>query len=354
MSSHLGDGKVVSLLSGEQTCVTVRKKIVEASNFSPDIPATHTRAFKVANQVRVIAPNELPRLGLTSDSALPSRQFCILGAGKTAMDAATWLLRNGARPESIQWVVPRDSWLQNRLQTQPGLEFFEHSIGGEADKMGAFAQAKNVDELFQRLESLVQMLRIDPQHTPTMYHYATISEGEVELLRSITRVIRKGRVVQIDEDCMVLEQGRMNMEPGPVYIDCTASAVTPRNNQPVFQGNRICVQLLRAPLVVLSAAVTAYVEVHGGDEARKNGLCAPVPFPKNLAGYATATQVSMMNQFQWAQDKPLRQWMRNSRLDGFGKMVSELDKADADKQAVMARLRTNSMAAMMNLQRLMA
>jgi len=278
----------------------------------------------------------------------------MLGAGKTAMDAAVWLLRNGAAPESIQWVMPRDSWLVNRLQTQPGLEFFSDSIGGEADKLAAFAESKSIEEVFLKLESLGQMLRIDPSHSPSMFHYATISTGEVELLRTIKRVIRKGRVQTIEHGAMVMDQGRIAMDPGTLYVDCTASAISSKSSEPVFQEHRILIQLLRAPLVALSAALTAYVEVHCADEAQKNQLCTPVPFPKNLAGYARATQVSMMNQFRWSQDKVLRQWMRNSRLDGFGKMVAELDKTDTDRQAILATLRANSMAAISNMPNLMA
>lgn len=354
MCTYKDTGSIESILSGEVTQVHIRKKIVEAALFAPEIPATHTRGFQVAESVQVVPPNDLPRLCMVPNDAVPPRSFCILGAGKTAMDAAVWLLKNGVPPETIQWVVPRDSWLQNRLHTQPGLDFFEHSIGGEAEKMAAFAQAKNIDELFLRLEAAGQMLRIDPDHTPTMYHYATISTAEVELLRTIPHVIRKGRVQEIGKDFMTLEHGRLAMPEDTLYVDCTASAVTPRSNRPVFQGGRISVQLLRAPLVALSAAITAYVEVHGGDEERKNALCVPVPFPQDLAGYAKATQISMMNQFQWAQDKAMRQWIRNSRLDGFGKMVGQLDKTDSARRAVMERLRTNSMAAMMNLSRLYA
>ncbi len=353
-SNYLGDGDIVSLLSGAQTRVTVRKKTVDATYFSPSVPATHTPKFTVTDGVRVVAPNALPQLWLQRAGQTVPRNFCILGAGKTAMDAGVWLLRNGATPESIQWVVPRDSWLQNRLQTQPGLEFFNDSIGGEADKMAAFAESKSIEEVFLRLESQGQMLRIDRSHSPTMFHYATISTGEVELLRTIKRVIRKGRVHAIELDAMVMDQGRIAMNPGTLYVDCTASAIGRRKAEHVFQGERILIQLLRAPLVALSAALTAYVEVHGADEAQKNQLCAPVPFPENLAGYARAMQASMMNQFQWSQDKALRQWIRNSRLDGFGKMVSDLDKGDTDRQTTMARLRTNSMAAISNMPNLMA
>ena len=353
-SNYLGDGRIVSLLSGAQTSVTVRKKTVDATDLSPNIPATHTPKFTVAAGVRMIAPNGLTQLWMQRDGQPVPQNFCILGAGKTAMDAAVWLLRNGARPGSIQWVMPRDSWLVNRLQTQPGLEFFNDSIGGEADKMAAFAESKSIEEVFLKLESLGQMLRIDPSQSPTMFHYATISTGELELLRTIERVIRKGRVQSIGLDTMVMDHGNIAMERGTLYVDCTASAISYQTPRAVFQGNHILVQLLRAPLVALSAALTAYVEVHGTDEAQKNQLCAPVPFPENLAGYARATQASMMNQFRWSQDHALRQWIRHARLDGFGKMVAELDKADADRQATMARLRTNAMAAMMNIPNLIS
>jgi NAD(P)-binding Rossmann-like domain len=352
--SNYADGLITSLLSGTQTNVVVRTKTVDCTLFSPGIPATHTPKFKVANGVRLVTPNALPQLWLQRGGEPVPQQFCVVGAGKTAMDAVVWLLRNGAAADAIAWVVPRDSWLLDRQQTQPGIEFFNHSMGGEADKLAAFAQATSIDDAFLRMETTGQMLRIDPSRMPTMFHYATVSKGEVELLRSIHRVIRQGHVQSIEPDGLVLDQGRVAMTPGTLYVDCTASAVDKQSIEPVFQGSRIAVQLLRAPLVVQSAALTAFVEVHGADDAHKNQLCTPVPFPRNLAGFARATQVSMMNQFQWAQDKTLRQWMRESRLDGFGKMVSEIDKTDIDKLTVLDRLRQNAAAAMANMPKLMA
>ena len=143
------------------------------------------------------------------------------------------------------------------------------------------------------------------------------------------------------------------MEPGTLYVDCTASAISDRKSGPVFEGDRIQIQLLMAPLVTLSAAVTAYVEVHGADDDHKNQICTPVPFPMNLAGYVCSTQISMMNQFHWSKDKAMRQWMRNSRLDGFGKMVADLDKADVERQAILAQLRTRAMAAISNMPNLL-
>jgi hypothetical protein len=64
--------------------------------------------------------------------------------------------------------------------------------------------------------------------------------------------------------------------------------------------------------------------------------------------------VHMGNQFQWGQDKALRAWTRASRLDGFGKLMAAVGPTDTDKQAILARLRDQSMAAVANLKRLLA
>jgi hypothetical protein len=345
------DGHITSILSGAQTAVTVRRKVVNAAYASPAIPSTHTPRFAVGDGARLVPPNALVQLW-QGRGERPT-QFVIVGAGKTAMDVGVWLLRCGASADAIQWVMPRDSWLINRATTQPGIEFFNDSIGGQVEQMDAFAKAGSVPDLFLRLEAAGQMFRIDPAQTPTMFHYATISQGEVALLRQITRVIRMGHLQALEPTQMVLAQGTVPVAPGTLFIDCTASAVEPRPMQPIFQDGQIVLQLVRAPLPTFSAALTAYVEAHYPDDAVKNGLCKTVPFPDGIEGYPASVAVSMGNQFKWSQDKGLRQWIRNSRLDGFGKMVSEIDAADTDKMAVLARLRQCALAAMGNAPRLM-
>jgi hypothetical protein len=63
---------------------------------------------------------------------------------------------------------------------------------------------------------------------------------------------------------------------------------------------------------------------------------------------------TMLNQFHWSQDRELRRWIRTSRLDGFGRLVSGVDREDAQRQAVLARYREQAMAAMGNLPALAA
>ena len=359
MSNYLGVDEAgvhtfESILSGEKTKVTVRKKLVDANFYSPTVPSTHTPKFKVAEGVRLVPPNALTQLWQTKDIENRPTKFCIIGAGKTAMDAGIWLLNHGAAPDSISWVMPRDSWLINRITTQPGEEFFKDSIGGQVTQMANFANATSVDDLFLRMEASDQMLRIYPDHQPTMFHFATVSKGEIAMLQRIKNVIRLGRVQALEPANMVLDKGNVAMEAGTLYIDCTASAVEQWRIQPIYQPNKIVLQVVRAPLPTFSAALIAYVETHYPDDDVCNKLCASVPFPRTLADYPRTIMVTMMNQMQWSQDKTLRNWMRETRLDGYGKLMANIAPSDAEKLAIMGNFRTQAMAAMGNMPKLLA
>ena len=360
MSNYLGgqslaDHRFVSLLSGDETHVTVRNKLVDATYYRTSVPSTHTPKFSVAPGVRLVTPNALAQLW-QGNEALPLH-YVIVGAGKTAMDVGVWLLNSGAPADAISWVMPRDSWLLNRRYTQPGAEFFSDVMGAQADQMQALADAQTADDLFLRLEASGQVLRIDPQHTPSMFHYATLSEGEVALLRQIKHVIRMGRVKALEPTRILLEQGEVPVAPHTLFIDCSASAVEKLPVQPIFQADKLVLQMVRIPQPAFSAALVAFVEAHCGrtsdSNERKNQLCTPVPLPRVLQEFPRATLVAMMNQLRWGQDKALRQWIRTSRLDGFGKLIAEIDPADAEKLAVMGRYKASAQAAMGSMARWM-
>lgn len=347
-----GGHRFRSLLSGATTTVDVRRKLVDATYGSPSVPSTHVPGFSVAPGVRLVPPNALPGLA-TSGAPLP-RRFVVLGGGKTAMDTCVWLVQSGADPDAITWVVPRDSWLTNRVTTQPAEEFFDEAIGGQAAQMEAFATATSTEDLFLRLEACGALTRVDRDRTPTMFHLATVAPGEVEVLRQVRDVVRLGRVREVHADRMVLERGEVPVGADALLVDCTASAVERRPVQPVFQGDRIVLQMLRLPQPAFSASLIAYVESHYADEEQQNLLCGPVPFPHVLADYPAAMMTSMWNQFHWSQDPPLRRWVRENRLDGFGRLINETDRDDEGKQAVLARYKEQAVAAMGNLQTLVA
>ncbi|WP_299322082.1 FAD/NAD(P)-binding protein [Parasphingopyxis sp.] len=352
LSDYLGDGKFESILTGKQTEVAIRKKTVDATYYGTSVPSTHTPKFETAEGVRMVPPNALPQLWQTPD-AVPS-QFVILGAGKTAMDVGVWLQQAGVDPADIVWVRPRDTWMLNRGKTQPGIEFFDDTIGGQADIMDALAKAEDADDLFARLEKSGVMLRLDLDVWPTMFHYPTISEGEVEILRKIENIVRMGHVRRIEPGRMIFDGGDTETADDALFIDCTATAVERRPVVPQFQGDLITLQMIRVPQPAFSAALTAFIEAHYDDDATKNSLGQPVPLPDGIDTYPRANLVNMMNQFQWSQRLELQEWMVKARLDGFGKTLFSVAPDDTEKQATLQRFRDNAQAAIANLPKLIA
>lgn len=352
MADYRGDGRIVSLMSGEERQVTIRRKTVNAAYGSPVIPATHTRRFTVADGVRVIAPGELPQQWRADMP--PPKRYVVLGGGKTAMDAIGWLLAVGVPPDTIQWIKPRESWLINRQTTQPGVEFFDDVFGGQIAQMRAFAEGTSVPDIFARLEEAGVLLRVDPDVQPSMFHYATIAQAEVDQLRRVTQVVRKGRVQAIAAHRILLDQGEEPAVPDTLHIDCTASAVEPRATQPIFQGDLIVPQLVRVPQPCFSAALIAYVEAHYPDDEVKNALCRTVPFPNDMHTYLMTNIINLSNQGAWMADKTLMEWIRGSRLDGFSKVAGAIDRSDKNKITMLNQIRQLGPLAVQNLMKLAA
>lgn len=350
MSEFDGDGQFHSPMSGQRYEVDVARRTVDGTFFNTSVPSTHKRKFSTGDGIKCIAPNELPRL------AAGFQHYTVVGAGKTAMDAAVWLLDNGARADAITWITPRDSWLVNRATTQAGMEFFDEAIGGFADQLQASAAATSVDDLFERFEAKGIMLRINPDIRPTMFHYATISTGEVEQLRRIENVIRAGRVASIERDKIIMQSGdEIPAQPDTLYIDCTATAVEfSSDSKPVFDGDTITVQAIRAPLITFSAALTAYVEAHYQDDAEKNRLCSPVVLADTPEQWIPSFVGNMTNQYAWSQEKELNDWLARNRLDPFAKVIQAVDRKNTGQVATLKRLQDAIMPAMTNLHQLMA
>ena len=94
----------------------------------------------------------------------------------------------------------------------------------------------------------------------------------------------------------------------------------------------------------------AYVEAHYSDD-NKNLLCSVVPCPIRLR-FRAHDLAAMLNQFNWSQDKPLREWIRNNRLDGFTKLTSGVNPNDKEKMDILMRMRDTAPKAVSNLMKL--
>lgn len=318
------DGKhvVTSLLTGRAEQVLVRKKLVDATHARTETPSTHPPKYRIGAGVACAPLNRLPEI------KRPYAVYTVVGSGKTGMDACIWLLQNGVPPSRIRWIMPRDAWMMDRANMQPGVENFERSIGKVISQFEAIAEATSLPHLFEALERRGLLLRIDGDVEPTTYRCANISRAELEQLRRIKHIVRLGRLRAIERTEIVLDQGALPADPDTFYIDCSASAIQTPPALPVFEEARINLLMVRFCQPLFSAALIAYVESHFADRDEKNALCSPVPSPELPIDWLRMWSVSLANATRWRADDGLRCWLAQCRLNNLNTMMRGMKPND--------------------------
>ena len=343
-----GTHKLRSLVNGEDRRISVRKKVVDATHAQTAVPSTHPPKYEVAAGVRCIPLNGLP--GISRAHAT----YTVVGSGKTGMDTILWLLANKVAPASIRWVMPRDAWLLNRANFQPGIENYEASMGGIIGQFEAMAEAESVADLFARLEARELLLRIDENVQPTTYRCAIVSTTELAQLRRIKDVVRLGHVRSIEPTRIVLDHGSVAAEPDTLYIDCSAAAIVMPPKLPVFGGERINLLMVRTCQPVFSAAVIAYVESHVADPAEKNSICTVVPSPEAPIDWLRMWAVNLRNMGRWRQHAGLSAWLLQCRLNGITVFLRGVKPDDTARLGLLQKLGEKSAAAAAKLPALLA
>lgn len=324
MHDYQADGsgrhQLVSRLTGATIDVTVNRKVVDATYLQTDVPATHTPSFQVDPGIRIIPIN-----GLVGQSA-PGSGYTVIGGGKTGMDACAWLLDNHVNPDHIRWIIPRDAWLFDRVQFQP-LDLVSLTVDGLSRDFEALARATSVDDLFRRLEQSGRLLRIDPEVMPTMFHCATVDSRELAQLRRIRNVVRLGRVRRIGQERVDLDGGYIPNDAGQVYVDCSASGLRRTTARPIFEPDKITLQMVRSCQPAFNAALIAYVEATREDVAKKNALCPVNPYPDTVLDWLRLNAVNAAASQAWSTEPDLQEWVNNSRLNALKGAQDHSDEA---------------------------
>jgi hypothetical protein len=276
-SEYVGDRTVVSRISGERFEVPGRCRIVDAHYLAPSIPAEKPPPFGVAEDARVLAVNDLARL-----QEAPS-EYVIVGSGKTATDACIWLLSRGVDPDAIGWVRPRDPWMMNRAVVQPDPAIF---LGMAADTMQAAEEATSLEDLFLRLEEAGIMLRIDRTVMSTMAKTPTLATWELEQLRTLEKVVRRGHIETVDRGKLTFAGGSVAVAHDAVVVHCAADGLKYPPLVPVWRPEAITLQAIRAGFPCFGAALIGYVEATREDDGEKNRLCPPSPYGNSMAEWA--------------------------------------------------------------------
>ncbi|MEX0664912.1 MAG: hypothetical protein WD598_09105 [Acidimicrobiia bacterium] len=300
--------RVVCRLTGAEREITVRRKVVDARYLESSIPATHTPSFDVDDGVCCIPVNDLVR------SDHPAGGYVVIGAGKTGMDACSWLLEHGVDPDEIAWIKPRDAWVIDRATFQPREKVGSFIIAWAA-AVEAAASATSIPDLFGRLEEAGGLKRLDASIEPTMYRMAILSDSELEQLRSIENVIRAGHVRHIDTRRILLEGGDVGTNADPLYVDCTAEGLPRPSPRPIFEPHRVTIQPMREGSPTFNAALIGYLEAIRDEVDLQNLMTPTNPYPSEAADWIRARHVGMIAQRRWDQTPDVRDWIERSRLN---------------------------------------
>ena len=346
MSDYRGadaDGHhIVSLLTGEETVVKVRRKFVDATYTESSIPSRHTPTFDVDEDVRFIPPNDLVDLQEAATG------FTVIGAGKTSMDTCNWLLDSGVEPERIRWIKPRDGWLFNRKLMQP-LEQVGAYMTLQAAWVDAAAYSEDATEFLHRLEAADVLMRLDPDVEPLFFRGAITSPHEMQNLRSIERVVRLGKVRRIATDSITFDDEKLPSDPGEVHVDCTAAGVRPTVTRPIFEPGHLTLQYVTLGIVPWGAATIGYVEATRDDDAEKNRLCPSLTFTGNAADILTMALVGMTGLGARAMEPDVAAWTESCRLNPAKGAGDHLD--DPRVPAAMTTIGSKLFEALANLER---
>lgn len=325
---YLRGGAFVSRESGQHYRARSHCRIVDARYLAPEIPATTAPPFDISEGVRAVPVNVLPELGAAAE------EYVIVGAGKTATDACVWLLESGVDPDSICWVRPREPWMLNRAVVQPDPAIF---IGAAAEIMEAAPEASSPEDLFLRMEAAGVMLRIDPTVTPTMAKTPTLAQWELDLLRSIERVVRLGHIRRVDARRIELEDGEARISRGAVVVHCAAAGLQYPPLVAIWGQEAITIQPVRAGFPCFGAALIGYVEATRDDDAEKNRVCRPSPLSDTPADWMRMQVVGGLSARAFNAEPDIMEWANGVALNPAG--VPATRTGDRDVMAAGERFR---------------
>jgi hypothetical protein len=330
-SEHVGGRAFRSLEDGTVHEVPEHCRVVDTRYLAPEIPAEVPPPFVVDEDVRVVPANDVV--------VVDAERFVVVGSGKTATDTIIWLLRHRSLdPGAITWVRPRDPWMLDRARIQPQPETYLAMV---ADLMRDAAAARSLPELFLALEESGTMLRIDPAVEPTMAKAPTLGRWELDLLRTVTDVVRRGHVRRAARGRLDLDEGSVQVPSDAVVVHCAGDGLKNPPLVPVWGPDVITVQPVRAGFPCFGAAITGYVEAtrRDADDAVKNDLCRPSRFGNSLQDWARMNVQGLRNTAAYRAAPDVAEWANGVAINA-SRVPPDHGSAELDE--ILGRLARDS------------
>jgi hypothetical protein len=202
--------------------------------------------------------------------------------------------------------------------------------------MTAAADADSLEDLFLRLEAAGVMLRLDTDVVPAMAKAPTLGTWELDLLRTVERVVRQGHIRQVTRHEIVLDEGELPLAPGSLIVHCAASGLQYPPLVPIWMPDRIRIQTIRAGFPYFCAALAGYVEATRDDDRERNRLCPPNTLPNTPSDWARMQVRGTIAARTYGAEPDIAVWADECALNPA--RIEPLRRADPAVRAATARL----------------
>jgi hypothetical protein len=212
------------------------------------------------------------------------------------------------------------------VQPDPAVAF-----GLAADTMAAADGATSLDDLFLRLEASGVMLRIDPDLQPTMARTPTLGTWELDLLRTIERVVRLGHIRRVEAGELVLQHGSVPIAADALVVHCAAAGLQHPPTVPIWGPDAIRLQTIRSGFPCFCAALAGFVEATRDDDRERNRLCPPNVYGNSLGEWASMQARGSVAAATYGAEPDIAGWANGCALN-----PARVDASRRDDPGVLA------------------
>ncbi len=114
---------------------------------------------------------------------------------------------------------------------------------------------------------------------------------------------------------LTLTGGTVDVAPDALVVHCAASGLKYPPTIPIWAPSAITLQPIRAGFPCFGAALAGYVEATRDDDAEKNRLCPPTPYPDTMAQWARMTALGARSVAAFTSEPDIKAWADQTVLN---------------------------------------
>jgi hypothetical protein len=143
----------------------------------------------------------------------------------------------------------------------------------------------------------------------------TLGTWELDLLRSIERVVRLGHVRQAARGELLLDRGAVPVADRALVVHCAASGLQNPPMVPIWRSDTIRLQTIRVGFPCFCAALAGYVEATRDDDRERNRLCPPNLYGNSLAEWTRMQARGAVAAATFGAEPDIAEWANRCALN---------------------------------------